>query len=73
MTISEACSICFKKEIKVYPVKVGGTWRIEVKTDNNKPMRYKKALKQGLDTNNAMIKTYIYLAKKIINKENNIM
>jgi len=25
MTIGEACSICFKKEIKVYPVKVGAT------------------------------------------------
>jgi hypothetical protein len=73
MGISEACSICFKKEIKVYPVKVGATWRIEVKTGNNKPIRYEKPLKQGLDTNNALSKTYIFLANKIIKQENNIM
>jgi len=73
MNISEACSICFKKEIKVYPVKVGATWRItwriEVKTGNNKPIRYEKPLKQGFDTNNAMSKTYIFLAKKIIKEQ----
>ena len=69
MTIGEACSICFKKEIKVYPVKVGATWRIEVKTGNNKPIRYEKPLKEGFDTSNAMSKTYIFLAKKIIKQK----
>jgi hypothetical protein len=66
MTIGEACSICFKKGIKVYPVKVGGTWRIEYKEDGRPAFRYEKALKEGLDTNNAMSKTYFFLAKKII-------
>lgn len=69
MNIGEACSICFKKEIKVYPVKVGATWRIEVKEGNNKPIRYKKPLKEGFDTSNAMYKTYIFLAKKIIKQK----
>ena len=69
MNIGEACSICFKKEIKVYPVKVGATWRIEVKEGNNKPIRYEKPLKEGFDTSNAMSKTYIFLAKKIIKQK----
>jgi len=69
MNISEACSICFKEEIKVYPVKVGATWRIEVKTGSNKPIRYEKPLKEGFDTSNAMSKTYIFLAKKIIKQK----
>jgi|TARA_R110000824_G_scaffold177162_2_gene356453 hypothetical protein len=70
MNVTEACGICFKEQIKVYPVKVGGTWRIEVKTGNNKPIRYKKPLKEGSDTSNAMAKTYIFLAKKIIKAKN---
>ena len=69
MNIGEACSICFKEEIKVYPVKVGATWRIEVKTGSNKPIRYEKPLKEGFDTSNAMSKTYIFLAKKIIKQK----
>jgi hypothetical protein len=69
MEVGEAMSICFKKYIKVYPVKVGGTWRVEVKTGNNKPIRYEKPVKQGSDTSNALAKTYIFLAKKIIKEE----
>tara|TARA_R110000822_G_scaffold12370_7_gene44796 strand:- start:2663 stop:2884 length:222 start_codon:yes stop_codon:yes gene_type:complete len=73
MSIGEACRICFNNGIKVYPVKVGATWRIEVKTNKNKPIRYEKPLREGLDTSNAMSLTYIFLAKKIIKRENNIM
>tara|TARA_R110000744_G_scaffold4934_1_gene17523 strand:+ start:974 stop:1195 length:222 start_codon:yes stop_codon:yes gene_type:complete len=73
MNIGEACKICFNNGIKVYPVKVGATWRIEVKKENNKPIRYEKPLREGLDTSNAISKTYFFLANKIIKKENNIM
>jgi len=66
MTIGEACSICFKKGIKVYPVKVGGTWRINVKEEGKSPIRYNKSVTEGKETNEAMTKTYIFLAKKII-------
>jgi len=69
MEVSEACQICFKKEIKVYPVKVGGTFRIEVKEGQNKPVRYNKPVKAGIDTGKAMASTYIFLAKKILKKE----
>ena len=71
MDVSIACGICFKEGIKVYPVKVGATWRVEVKTDKNKPIRYKKPLKEGFDTSKALELTYIFLAKKIIKKQSN--
>tara|TARA_R110000796_G_scaffold93394_1_gene197909 strand:- start:665 stop:886 length:222 start_codon:yes stop_codon:yes gene_type:complete len=70
MDTSTACGICFKKGIKVYPVKVGGTWRVEVKEEGQKAIRYKKPLKEGTDTGKALEATYIFLAKKIIKKQN---
>jgi hypothetical protein len=66
MNVSEACSICFKEGIKVYPVKVGATWRVEVKEEGKKPTQYKKALKEGIDTSKALSATYIFLSKRII-------
>jgi hypothetical protein len=73
MDTSIACGICFKKGIKVYPVKVGGTWRVEVKEEGRKPIRYKKPLKEGFDTSKALESTYIFLAKKIIKKQKDII
>jgi hypothetical protein len=70
MDISVACGICFKKGIKVYPVKVGATWRVEVKEEGKKSTRYKKPLKEGFDTSKALESTYIFLAKKIIKTQN---
>ena len=37
MQVTIACGICFKEGLKVYPVKVGATWRVEVKEDGKKP------------------------------------
>tara|TARA_R110000744_G_scaffold180574_1_gene299578 strand:- start:1402 stop:1617 length:216 start_codon:yes stop_codon:yes gene_type:complete len=68
MQVTIACGICFKEGLKVYPVKVGATWRVEVKEDGKKPVRYSKPLKEGFDTSKALELTYIFLAKKIIKK-----
>tara|TARA_R110002153_G_scaffold214399_5_gene367025 strand:- start:801 stop:1013 length:213 start_codon:yes stop_codon:yes gene_type:complete len=66
MNVSQACSICFKKNIKVVPIKIGATWRIEVKQEGQKTIQYKKPLKEGFDTSKAISDTYIFLAKRII-------
>ena len=65
----------FKYDLKVGQTKeqelgdIFNNKTVEVKTGSNKPIRYEKPLKEGFDTSNAMSKTYIFLAKKIIKQK----
>ena len=68
MTINEAMSICFKEGVEVYPMRINGEWKIEVKKQGQKPTQYKKSVEAGSKTSLAIAKTYLYLAKKIIEK-----
>lgn len=67
MDINKAMSLCFRKEIKVYPIKDGKDWFIEFSVGTAKPTRFPKKLNKK-DVNNAISKTYIFLAKKIEEK-----
>ena len=66
MKTNIAMSICFKNDIIVYPVEENGSWFIEFKEKGKKPFRYKKSLRQGKETSDALQKTYLHLSKKIL-------
>jgi hypothetical protein len=63
--ISEAMSICFMNKIKVYPVIAGKKHQIEYSKDDVVQTRYKKILGKK-EVNDAMTKTYFFLAKQLI-------
>lgn len=65
MNISEAMKICFDSDTIVYPINSGRGFQIEARTGRSKPIRYDKVVKQGLETNKALEKTYIFLAERI--------
>lgn len=65
MKPDEACKICLDKGIKVYPVVSGNYFQIEYSVNNKPKKRFEKVLRKSKDVNDAMTKTYIYLAKKI--------
>lgn len=62
-------SICFRNDTIVFPVIYGKEFRIQVQEGKKKPKEYKKLVTQGIETNEAMRKTYIYLAKKFLEKD----
>lgn len=66
MDINKAMSKCFKNGVIVYPVYNQSLkcFNIQRKLKENKPYTYEKPLKQN-EVNNALIKVYIHLAKKL--------
>lgn len=68
--INEAMSICLLHEVKVYPVYIDGKFYIEVKEASKQPTRYKKSFTDAKTDYKpiaeAIAKTYIFIAKKII-------
>lgn len=64
MGLNEAMSICFKKGIKVYPIKVNDYFLIEYSQNGVPKKRYTKEIKNNKSISEAMKKTYIFLAKK---------
>jgi len=73
MDINKAMSISFQKDIKVYPVFVGRYIKIEYKIGKQKIKQFDKLLSQGAkgrhDVSEAVKKTYIYFANKILKGE----
>ena len=66
MDINEASAICIRRGILVYPVVIGGRHQIEYSNNGISQTRYKKILKTPKEINEAMTKTYIFLAKKLL-------
>lgn len=64
MKINQAMSLCFANNIKVYPINVGKTFYIEY-SGVGEPVRFKKPLETSKEVVDAMIKTYLFLAKKL--------
>ena len=65
MTISKAMQKCFENKAKVYPIIKNKRFLIKVEFETRKPITYKKELKTKNEVNDAMIKTYIYIAKQL--------
>ena len=57
-------SVCFKHGVTVFPVFKLGKWYIATKQKNKEPKTYKKQLQQE-EVNEAVAKTYLYLASKL--------
>ncbi|QIG62296.1 hypothetical protein [Tenacibaculum phage JQ] len=65
MDITKAMQICFKNNIKVFPVYFKNLKGFKICREyNNKPTYYNKLIKQN-EINNAMKSVYIDLAKKL--------
>jgi len=63
MNISKAMSICFENNIKVYPVRVGNNFMVcYVKKGEEKQF---DKLVSKTEVNDAIAKTYIYLAGNV--------
>lgn len=69
MNEHDACKICFDEGIEVYPVIVGKNHQIEYTKNGIIQKRYSKLLTTPKKVNDAMSKTYIFLAKKIMGRE----
>lgn len=69
MKINEALKICFSNDIKVYPVVNGKFHQIEYSQKDVIKKKYSKILKTPKTLDEAMRKTYIFLAKKIQEKK----
>lgn len=67
LDISKAISICIKHGLKVYPVRNGKTFKIEV-DDNGKLIRYTKEVHQK-ELNKALSATYKYFAVMFIKQK----
>ncbi len=66
LTISNAMSICFKNGVKAYVICLNkNTFYIE-SIVSGKVKRYSKSSKNNKEANEALKKTYIFLAKKIL-------
>ena len=65
MKINQAIRIVFDSDMIVYPIIDGKGFKIAFKRKNKPEEIYKKLLKQGAETSDALYKTYIFLAKKI--------
>jgi len=63
MEISEAMIKCFKNKIKVYPVNTVVGWKIEY-IFKGKKYKFNKVLNGNEEKNNAITKSYLYLAQK---------
>ena len=67
MNINDAMCICFKNKLIVYPIIEKPGWKVEVNDQKNKKITiYKKIIKSSKDLNEAITKTYIFWAKKLI-------
>lgn len=64
MDINKAMSICFKNDIKVYPVIQNRKQKVAVSFKNKQIKLFDKVL-SGKDLNEALVKTYIFYAKKL--------
>lgn len=64
MEINDAMSICFKNKIKVYPVIENRRQKVAVSFKNKQIKMFDKVL-SGKDLNEALVKTYIFYAKKL--------
>lgn len=62
MEISEAMGICFKKGVTVYPT---NTKQVEYATNGIPTKRYKRVLGNKKEMNEALTKTYIFLAETL--------
>ena len=65
MQIEDAVSLCMKNGIKVYPVSFNNNHKIEYSRNGIPEKTFDKVLINSKEVNNAIIKTYIYLAKRI--------
>lgn len=65
MSINEAMSICIKNHIKVYGVKRGNEFFVEI-NERGKKTPSKIRYKSNKELNEAVKKTYFYFAKKIL-------
>ena len=63
MEISEAMRKCFKNKIIVYPVNTVVGWKVEYVLKGKK-YKFNKVLNGNKEKNNAITKSYIYLAEK---------
>tara|TARA_R110000803_G_scaffold76454_1_gene141084 strand:+ start:19369 stop:19557 length:189 start_codon:yes stop_codon:yes gene_type:complete len=59
----EAMSKCHKNGIRVYPVNTVLGWKIEY-TLNKKKYKFDKVVNNNKDKNDAIVKSYLYLAEK---------
>lgn len=70
MDINQAMLICHKVGTKVYAVPSKLGTQIEVKKSKVKKLiRYKKRLNSHELVNQAVVKTYIFFAKEILNED----
>ena len=63
MEINKAMLRCFKNNIKVYPIKTALGWKIQY-TMLNKKNTFNKILGNKKEINDAIMKSYSYLAEK---------
>lgn len=63
MKIDEAIKICLRNGVKVYPIYKSGKWYIETMILDKKKTFDKEV--QNKDIDNAIKKTYVYMAKKL--------
>lgn len=57
-------SICFKNDIKVYPIIENKNHKVAVQFKNRQPKVFDKVL-SGKELNEALTKTYIFYANKL--------
>lgn len=69
MTIHEALKICFDEDIRVYPVISGKNHQIEYSEKGVVKVKYTKILKSTKTVNEAITKTYIFLANELQQKK----
>tara|TARA_R110000772_G_scaffold188838_4_gene299943 strand:- start:6240 stop:6461 length:222 start_codon:yes stop_codon:yes gene_type:complete len=71
MDVSEAMSICFRNNTKVYPVfSKENKYQIEYSVKDIPKTRYIKRLNNVKEVNKAMVNTYIFIAKKLLLEKN---
>tara|TARA_R110002020_G_scaffold453632_2_gene668629 strand:- start:2827 stop:3042 length:216 start_codon:yes stop_codon:yes gene_type:complete len=68
MDINKAMQICFKEKIAVYPIIKSKEHKIEYSVNGVVEKRYSKILSTKKQVNEAVKKTYIYLANSIVKK-----
>lgn len=61
--INQALQICYRNNVKVYPVNVNWKWYIEADI-NGKKKRFSKAV-QPKEVNESVTKTYIHYANQL--------
>ena len=67
MDVSQAMSICFKNNVKVYPIMFKGSFKVQVSFDG-KIKTFDKMIGKN-EVNEALTKTYLHYAEKFNSRD----